>query len=202
MPRVRAFLFVAIVVAEGLACAGQAQDSQPSLGDVARQSRQQKQKSTQAAPEKAPESKPASVPGAPAKSGPAAKTAKKVVTNDEIPEHVGPTSTRPQQTTYVPDYQQPSYGDGKIPADFWRNRIQAQKDAIASLKSNIDSALASLRYAGGNCISNCVEWNLRQEHKQQQIEAMKMQLEQTQQQLEEMQEMARKQGYGSSVYDP
>ena len=201
MVRLRELLFLPAVVAIGLACA-QTQDSQPSLGDVARQTRLQKEKTAQAAQGKDPGSRPASVPGTPEKSAPAPKTAKKVVTNDEIPEHIGPTSTRPQAPRSIPEYQPAYYGDGKIPAEYWRNRIQAQKDAIASLKSSIDSALASIRYAGGNCISNCVEWNIRQEHKQQEIESMKMQLEEGQKQLEEMQEMARKQGYGSSVYDP
>ena len=76
------------------------------------------------------------------------------------------------------------------------------KNNIASLKSNIDTLTASIQYAPGNCVSGCVQWNEHQKQKQDQIDAMKVQLEQAEQRLEEMQEAARKQGYGSSVYDP
>jgi hypothetical protein len=60
----------------------------------------------------------------------------------------------------------------------------------------------SIQYASGNCVSNCVQWNERQKQKQDQVESMKGQLEEQQKHLEELQDEARKQGYGSSVYDP
>jgi len=47
-----------------------------------------------------------------------------------------------------------------------------------------------------------VEWNQHQTEKQQQVEQMKAQLEDKKKNLEEMQESARKQGYGTSIYDP
>jgi hypothetical protein len=47
-----------------------------------------------------------------------------------------------------------------------------------------------------------VQWNERQQQKQQQVEVMKSQLEDQQKKLEDMQDSARQQGYGSSVYDP
>lgn len=80
--------------------------------------------------------------------------------------------------------------------------IQAQKNALASLQSEIASLSESIHYAGGNCVANCVQWNERQQQKQQQLEGMKAQLEQQQKRLEDLQESARKQGFGSSVYDP
>ena len=78
----------------------------------------------------------------------------------------------------------------------------AQKSAIANLKSDIESLSASIEYAGANCVSGCVEWNERQKQKQDQVESMKVQLAEQEKRLEDMQESARKQGYGSSVYDP
>ena len=60
----------------------------------------------------------------------------------------------------------------------------------------------SIHFAGGNCIANCAQWNERQQQKQQEVDTMKAQLEQQQKALEEMQEAARKEGFGSSVYDP
>jgi hypothetical protein len=46
-----------------------------------------------------------------------------------------------------------------------------------------------------------VQWNERQKEKQDQVESMKAQLEEQKKQLENMQESARKQGFGSSVYE-
>ena len=199
------------------------QDDQPSLGDVARQSRLQKQqKDAQAA--KDAQSKDAQSKDASAKDGqnqtpqskdaqgkdtdaalkdtPSAKTPH-VITNDEIPEHVGPTGTAGQNSQNSrPGYSQPEYSQGNAGAETWRAQIQQVKTYIASLKSNIDSLTASIQYAGGNCVSGCVQWNERQKQKQDQVDAMKAQLDQMQQRLEDMQEACRKQGYGSSVYDP
>ena len=47
-----------------------------------------------------------------------------------------------------------------------------------------------------------IQWNEQQLRKQEQLESMKAQLEQQQKSLEEFQDAARKQGFGSSVYDP
>jgi hypothetical protein len=200
-----------------------AQEEQPSLGDVARQSRIQKQKNKDVSTEKggqpvqpgapSPESKPAlpgdtpkpgSVPpGQEGKKPAALKPAKKVITNDEIPSHVGPTRTQPASSA-VPgeDYEEPQPTEGAAPADYWRTRILSQKNTIAALKSDIEGLNASIQYAGANCVSNCVEWNERQLQKQQQAETMRTQLAEQEKQLEQMQDMARKQGYGNSVYDP
>jgi TolA-binding protein len=87
-------------------------------------------------------------------------------------------------------------------AEQWKSQIQAQKNAISSLQSHMNILNESIRYAGGNCISGCVQWNERQKQKQDQVESMKVQLEELQKRLEEMQDAARKQGFGSSVYDP
>jgi len=203
----------------------QEETPQPSLGDVARQSRLQKQQkdaqqkdaskdvqsAKDAAPANPPEatgkdalSKETNSKDAPqtGKDAHLIKAAKKVITNEEIPEHAGPTRPLAPGSKAVADEPEQDSGNQKQPADYWRTRILSQKTEIASLKSDIDSLTASIQYAGGNCVSGCVEWNERQQQKQQQVDAMKVQLEQQQKQLEEMQEAARKQGYGSSVYEP
>lgn len=200
-----------------------AQDDQPSLGDVARQSRLQKQKNKDAAAGKdgqpaasapaAAEDKPAVAGDAQkadsgataheAKKTPSGKPAKKVITNDEVPSHVGPTRILPPTTVTADDqYEEPQPTEGAAPADYWRTRILSQKNSIAAMKSDIGELSASIQYAGADCVSNCAEWNERQRQKQQQVESMKAQLEQEEKKLEEMQDMARKQGYGNSVYDP
>ena len=70
------------------------------------------------------------------------------------------------------------------------------------MESEIADLSESIRYAGANCVANCVEWNERQKQKQDQVESMKAQLEEQKKQLENMQDSARKQGFGSAVYDP
>ena len=110
------------------------------------------------------------------------------------------TSGRGSQTPYATD--QPIDGAQTAPAEQWKSQIQAQKNAIASLQSQLNVLNESIHYAGGNCVSGCVQWNERQKQKQEQAESMKAQLEEQQKRLEEMQDAARKQGFGSSVYDP
>jgi hypothetical protein len=199
--RVLAFLAVS---AFSWVCVAQGQDSQ-SLGDVARQSRQQKQQKDAQAKDspaqnqnKDPQSKD---PQSTTKDAPSPK-APHVITNDEIPEHVGPTGTaRGPQTYSTPDAAANS-GNHDARAEQWKSQIQNQKSAIASLQREIASLNESVHYAGGNCVANCVQWNERQKEKQDRVAVMQQQLEEQQKRLEDMQESARKQGFGSSVYDP
>jgi hypothetical protein len=136
------------------------------------------------------------------KNGQADKSAKRVFTNKDlgaahITSDISSASTADTAATAKAEAT-----DGKNPPEYWLSEILAQKNAIATLKSNIDQLSASIQYAPGNCVEGCVEWNQRQQEKQQQVDGMKAQLEEMQKQLEDMQENARKQGYGSSVYDP
>jgi len=197
-----------------LAIAASAQDTPSSLGDVARQARQQKQqkdaqgKDSQPQAKDAPQTKTATSGDAPAKdtasNTQAPKGAKRVITNDEIPEHIGPTSTRNSDSnnnsTPVVYYPQPSAVQGA--AEQWKAQIQSMKGYIANMQAQISQLEQSVHYSGGNCISNCVQWNERQKQKQDQAEMMKQQVVEQEKRLEEMQEMARRQGFGSSVYDP
>jgi hypothetical protein len=238
------------------ALAAHAQDDSPSLGDVARQARQQRQQAQaadsqntdsqntanqgtisqnttgQAANSKVAPAKDASsgVPlasqatqkkdsknsgqnkGAQSPDAAAAaqplKTAKHVITNDEIPPRGGATGYRPspgsaseKSPSEDPSDSQPAE-NSKLSASAWTSQIQAQKSNIANLQSQIQQLSDSIQYAGANCVSGCAEWNEHQKQKQDQVESMKVQLDQAQQQLEQMQETCRQQGYGSSVYDP
>jgi len=175
----RLFLSLAAVVCL-LAAAACAQDS-PSLGDLARQQRQQKDKS-----------KPA--------QGKDAKAAN-VITNEGIRLHA---ETAP--TPAAADQEHPastaSSNDVKQPAEVWTAQISAQKSQIASLQKQIDAINQSIQFAPANCVANCAQWNEHQQEKQRQAEGMQAQLEEQKRRLEQMQDSARKQGYGSAVYDP
>jgi hypothetical protein len=157
-----------------------AQDS-PSLGDLARQQRQQKEQS------KAAQGKDAK--------------ATKVITNEEIHANVGvaaaPAAVGEESSTSTASSNGP-----KQPAEQVKTQILAQKTRIASLQRQVEEMNESIRFAPANCVDRCVQWNEQQKQKQQQVESMQAQLEEEKKRLEEMQDSARKQGYGSSVYDP
>jgi predicted RNase H-like nuclease (RuvC/YqgF family) len=110
------------------------------------------------------------------------------------------TTRRPE--AYGPPDDSPSSGNHDARAEQWKSQIQAQKSAIASLQREIASLSESVHYAGGNCVANCVQWNERQKEKQDRVEVMKQQLEEQEKRMEDLQESARKQGFGSSVYEP
>jgi hypothetical protein len=158
-----------------------AQDS-PSLGDLARQQRQQKEQS-KTAPGKDPK-------------------ASKVITNEEIPEHAVPAPALTARSEERGASMPPSSNGPKQPPEHWKSQILAQKNQIASLQREVDEISESIRFAPANCVANCVGWNERQREKQQRVERMQAQLQEQKSRLEEMQDSARKQGYGSSVYDP
>jgi hypothetical protein len=184
-----------------------AQDDAPSLGDVARQARQQKQQKD--APSKDASAKAASAKDAQsdtaAKDAPVAKPSH-VITNEELPRtglasesgsgRISETSNPPAAALPSPSGNEDSRGEQ------WKSQIQGQKSAIASLQQQINTVSESIHYAGANCVANCAQWNERQKQKQDEVESMKAQLAEQQKRLEEMQESARKQGFGSSVYDP
>lgn len=176
-----------------------AQD-EPSLGDAARQARQQKQqKGTQT---KDGQNKDGQNKDGQGKDAVPAK-APKVITNDEIPEHspftAAPTSgDQPRGAGYSTS----AAGGWKMSPEQWKSQILAQKNIIASIQSEIEKLNDSIHFAPANCVANCVQWNQRQHEKQQEVERMQAQLEDQKKKLEDMQESARRQGYGSSVYDP
>ena len=160
-----------------------AQDA-PSLGDIARKARQDKQSKE-----------------TPAKAGGAAKPAK-VITNEELPEHSQPALEASGASGQENGAISRASAGPKRPPEEWKSQIKAQKQVVATLEGNIDKLNESIQFAPGNCVSGCVQWNEHQVQKQQEVERMRAQLEIQKKQLQEMQESARQQGYGSSVSDP
>jgi len=147
-----------------------------SLGDVARQQRQKQSKD--------------------------GHTARKVITNEEIPE--SPESVSGGSTS-IEDH----YGSATPPAsndshsgEQWKAKIQEQKSSVASLQSQIDRLNSSIHFVEANRYSNGVQYNQRQVQKQDEVQRMQKQLDDQKKKLEDMQESARKAGLGSSVYDP
>jgi len=206
-------------VASALLFAEHAQcQDEPSLGDVARQTRQQRQQKDVPAKDAQPgtsANKDARSKDAPNKDGqntdPQSKTAPSkdaqlhrashIITDDELPQHPVAGVKTPASPTgkgeFAPD---PAFG-GKMSPDAIRSQIQDQKSAISALQIQITELNDSIHFAGANCIANCVQWNDSQQQKQRQVEDMRSELENAKQALEQMQDYARKMGFGSSVYD-
>jgi hypothetical protein len=174
----------------------QAQESQ-SLGDVARQVRLQKQ-------QKEAQSKP----NTGAQSGAVSQTSDskdaRAITNENMYQQTASIAASKPKHDRDEDKQVDPSDPAKQSdhAEEIKAAIQSQKSAIASAKQEMESLSNSIHYAGGSCIANCAQWNERQKEKQDEVERMKTQIEEQQTRLEEMQESARKQGFGSSVYEP
>ena len=214
------FLLLVLVLAGGLLFADRAQgQDEPSLGDVARQTRQQKQQKDVPAKDAQPgsdQNKNAQTNDVPNKEGrstdPQSKSAPRkdaqlhrashIITDDELPQHPVAGVKTPASPTgkgeFAPD---PAFG-GKMSPDAIRSQIQDQKSAISALQAQITELNDSIHFAGANCVANCVQWNESQQQKQRQVEDMRSELENAKQALDQMQDYARKMGFGSSVSDP
>jgi len=119
----------------------------------------------------------------------------KVITNDDIdqqPESISVPSKKEEA---------PPHSASKS-AEQWKSQILAQKQTIANLKAQIQRLANSIHYVQANLYRNGVQYNHKQDQKQDRVEQMQAQLDEQQQKLAEMQEAARKDGYGNGVYDP
>jgi hypothetical protein len=147
-----------------------------SLGDVARQQRQKQAKDAHAT--------------------------RKVVTNEDIPEHpeaISSTSTSTDESDTAP--ASPASNDAHS-GEQWKAKIEAQKNSVASLQSQIDQLNSSIHFVEANRYTNGVQYNERQVKKQDEVQRMQKQLDEQKKQLEDMRESARKARLGSSVYEP
>ena len=145
-----------------------------SLGDVARAQRQKKQSQNP-------------------------QTAPKVITNEDLPKH-SPDEDEP--ATETQQGNPPTRPLGSKSAEQWQADIAAQRNTVASLQNEIDRLSASIHFAPGNCVANCVQHNERQVQKQDEVQRLQAQLEQAKKRLEDLQEAARREGFGNAVYEP
>ena len=155
----------------------------PSLADLARQQRQQKLMTAR-------------------NTGVTKPRATRVITNADLPESTDSTPSLSAQPASPSSSAGPSAGNQGASAEVWKSQIIAQRSAVASMQSRMSQLNDSIHFAGGNCVANCVQWNERQKQKMDEVARMKMQLDDETKKLETMQESARRQGFGSSVYEP
>ena len=144
-----------------------------SLGDVARQQRQNQQaKKDQAAP--------------------------KVITNEDLPEHQAADDSEETNHNHEPV---PHHTTSKS-AEQWKQQIEAQKQTIEMLQRQMDRLSSTIHYVEANRYYNGAQHNLRQEQKEAEVGRMQDQMELQKKRLDEMQEAARKDGFGNAVYEP
>ena len=158
-----------------LSAAGYAQ----SLGDVARQTRQ----------------KQASKP----------TTARKVVTDEDIPSHpVEPEDSAKDETTKPGTDENPSAApvNSSANAEQMKASFLAQKERIKGFQRQLDDLRASIHYVEANRYTNGVQYNQYQQRKQQEADRMQKKLDEVKKNLETQQGAARKAGFGSAIYDP
>lgn len=161
---------VAILLA--LVAAVNAQDG-PSLGDVARQQRLEREKD---------------------KHSP-----KKVITNDEIPSR--PAANEENDNGESSSESTPALKREET-AQHWKQVIQQAKEVIAENEKRLERFKASIHFVEANRYGNGVQYNQEQLRRQQEAERAQKQLEEEKRKLTDMQEAARRQGFGSAVYDP
>jgi hypothetical protein len=189
-----------ILLAAGVSACGltaSAQDA-PPLGDVARQTRVEKQQQDQnsAAPAAASDS---SSDGPTSQAGAQPKTSR-VITNDDLPTHHAALAAAAAAQTR--GNLRPTGGSEiKRPAEYWKAQALQLKNSIAQVQRHIDTLTDSLHAVLTNSTDEPV-WNYREKERQRQITDLQAQLNVLRRRLEDTQEAARRQGYGSSVYDP
>lgn len=86
-------------------------------------------------------------------------------------------------------------------ADQWKRQILAQKLKMATLQARIDRINASMRAAGGS-VHYEPPYSPYQARQLQQVTQIQQQLDEQRRKLDEMQEAARRAGLHSAVYDP
>ena len=173
---------VAGLLALTITASGQSSSDSRSFGDLARKQRQKPQQTKET-------TKP-----------------KKVVTNEDIPEHPDASSDPPSSSATS---SQGAHDDSSAPAeavlqagDQLKAAILRQKTAVVDLKAQIDKVQDSIHFVEANAYRNGVEYNKLQAQKQQEVQRLHGQLEEQKKNLEQMQETARKAGFGSAVWDP
>jgi predicted ribosome quality control (RQC) complex YloA/Tae2 family protein len=175
-----------------------AQDAAP-LGDVARQTRVEKQQPSPNTPTPAPASKSSS-DDTTQQSSAQPKTSH-VITNDDLPEH---NAAAPAPAPASPNRANPHPAvvyQIKRPAEYWRAQALQLKNSIAQVQRHLDTLNDSLHAVLTNSSDEPV-WNYREKERERQITDLQAQLNDLHRRLEDTQEAARRQGYGSSVYDP
>jgi len=136
---------------------------------------------------------------------PVASASPKMYTNDDISagggSHAEPAATPTHGKTTDDAANKAKEDKFKQKATQVSQQIRQQKRVVRDLELQIDQLRSEMQPAG-TVTANTVQYNQRQRNVQNQIERLQQKLGGERQKLEAMQESARKEGYGTAVYDP
>jgi predicted RNase H-like nuclease (RuvC/YqgF family) len=126
------------------------------------------------------------------------RPAKKVVTNEDIPENpaLSPSDKATAAATSVPAALTPKS------AREWRIEIAAQENRVEKLQAHMEKLSESIHFVTANAYVHGAEYNQYQVKKQQEVKNLQKQLNEEQKKLSDLQEAARKEGMGGAVYEP
>jgi hypothetical protein len=156
-----------------------------SVADAAREARAKKEQAAKSDSASSAE-KPTSAPSKP-----------KVITNEDLGSggHSDPAAKADSQS--APD----KAAQKKKSAEEWKQNISQQKSVVASMQKDCDELEKSVRFVTANGYSNGPQHNAAQQKKLDRLEVMKVRLQQEKDKLAALRDGARKDGYGSVVYD-
>lgn len=131
----------------------------------------------------------------------------KLVTDEDMPSH--PDAAPPEEDAAADEADDRPAADTDNSAEAvtqkgeqWKAKIQAQKNTVAVMQTQLDRLNASIHFVEANRYTNGVQYNQHQLRKQQEARQMQKQLDEQKKKLEDMQEAARREGFGNKVYDP
>jgi hypothetical protein len=129
------------------------------------------------------------------------QTAHKVFTNEDLASGDNDEDAE-EPVANAQHHDSPSRPLGSKSAAQWKAEIAKQRSMVTSLQNQIEKVNASIHFAPGNCVRNCVEHNEHQVEKQDQVQRMQEQLEEAKKTLDDLQEGARREGFGNAVWEP
>ena len=131
-----------------------------------------------------------------------AKPAKKIVTNDDIPESPESSPGSSNVAASGEAVQSPASASPVKSAQEWKRAILTQETRVDALQGQIEKLNESIHFVTASAYSHGAEYNQYQVKKQQEVKNLQKQLEEQQKKLNDMQEAARKEGLGDAVYEP
>jgi len=172
------------IILTGMLAIGAAAHAQ-SLGDVARQNRQQQTDQEQSGKDKTP----------------------KVYTNEDLPQEGladdDASSSSPSHSANAPsNTAQQTANEQVAKAAQMKAKIKAQENSIAELQSQIFRLKSTIRYADSSLYYNAAAYNERQDDKQHEVERMQEKLDGEKTKLQQLQDDAKRAGFGNAVYEP
>ena len=164
-----------------LTCFGQ------SLGDVARENREKKESEASTTPPKV-------ITNANLPKDPDADSSSRDGESEEQP---APSPERKLSSRRAAEQRAAE----RRAAEQWKRKILAQENIVANLRSRVDRLQASIHFSSVSTYEN-QPYNRYQARQMERLAQLRDQLSQQKAKLEDMQEVARKAGMHTPVYDP